>query len=103
MEILLLLIICFLLILLIGYKIEHKKSIKVIETNNELNNYENLDELKDLIEKYKNIKNDDEWWKPCQDCQFFEGYDICTRKGNFGAVTDISKAKCEKYNLFQKK
>ena len=100
MDVLLILIVICIILISLHYISSHRdRKIHVDSTK-----YDNNDEdLKDLIEKYKNIKDDNEWWKPCQECQYFEGYDICTRNGNFGAITDVSKARCEKHNLFVKK
>ena len=66
-------------------------------------NNDDTEELKELAEKYKAIKDNDEWWKPCPICEFFDGYDMCLLKKNFGSVSDISKARCEKNNLFKEK
>lgn len=105
MKILLILLILVCLILLFfACGVGQQKTFPIDKIAKNVEKYnDNVEDLKDLIEKYKNIKDDDEWWKPCQECHFFEGYDICTRNGNFGVVTDVSKARCEKYNLFQKK
>ena len=60
-------------------------------------------ELSEIAKKYQNVTDNDEWWEPCPQCKLFDGYDICCAKDNFGSVTDITKAYCEKHKLFTKK
>lgn len=56
------------------------------------------------------IKNDNEdkdcipyekQW--CAFCEFFDGYDMCLRKGNFGAITNETIDKCSNDKLFRSK
>ena len=57
-----------------------------------------------LKEKFENKdSNSNSWWDKCKKCKNFEGYDMCLAKGNFGAVTDMSKQVCKENNLFIEK
>lgn len=98
---LLLLILVYLILLFYIYKTNQQKSFSIDKNVEKYN--DNTDEFKDLIEKYKSIKNNDEWWEPCTHCAFFDGYDMCLVHNNFGAVTDVSKARCESEKLFKEK
>lgn len=37
----------------------------------------------------------------CSLCEFFDGYDMCLRKGNFGAITNETIDKCSNDKLFR--
>ena len=63
----------------------------------------------DLVEKTI-TKNDNEnkdcipyekQW--CTLCEFFDGYDMCLKKGNFGAITNETINKCSKDKFFKNK
>lgn len=47
--------------------------------------------------------NTSDFWKKCKSCEYFDGYDICLHKKNFGSVTDESKKVCKNKNLWQQK
>ena len=40
------------------------------------------------------------FWEKCNHCEYFDGYDICLHKKNFGSVTNESKENCGKNNFF---
>lgn len=64
----------------------------------------NLFELETLgIKLIKDDEKEDDFWEQCSHCEFFEGYDMCLKKENFGSVTNESKAKCKRENLFKEK
>ena len=48
------------------------------------------------------VMNDDFWGK-CKKCAYFDGYDLCLHKKNFGSVTDETKSECDKNNYFTAK
>lgn len=48
-------------------------------------------------------EEESKFWEQCNKCRFFDGYDKCLRKDNFGAVTDEHKDKCVKNKLFSEK
>lgn len=48
----------------------------------------------------RNIKLDD-FWEKCNKCKYFDGYDICLVKDNFGTVTDKTKCNCENNGYFR--
>ena len=48
-------------------------------------------------------KDENDPWEKCKSCEFFDGYDICTHKKNFGSVTDESKERCNLLKLWQRK
>ena len=37
----------------------------------------------------------------CDDCEFFDGHDMCLRKENFGSITNETIDKCDKDKLFR--
>ena len=43
------------------------------------------------------------FWEKCNHCEYFDGYDICLHKKNFGSVTNESKENCRKNNFFIEK
>lgn len=45
----------------------------------------------------------DHFWDDCNKCEFFDGYDMCLRKGNFGSVTNEKKDRCIRNNYFLEK
>lgn len=67
--------------------------------------FEELCEAKNIeyIEPNETKEEPDDFWAKCNKCEFFDGYDICMRRGNFGTVTDSIKSNCEKKNLFEEK
>lgn len=48
-----------------------------------------------------NKKEEDSYWRKCNKCKYFDGYDICMAKGNFGTVTDEVKQRCEEKHIFE--
>jgi hypothetical protein len=47
--------------------------------------------------------NEDDFFSMCNKCIFFDGYDMCIRKGNFGSVTYGTKINCDKNKYFLEK
>lgn len=47
--------------------------------------------------------NEQNFWEKCKHCEYFDGYDLCLHKKNFGAVTDESKENCKNNNFFIEK
>ena len=47
--------------------------------------------------------NKQTFWEKCNHCEYFDGYDICLHKKNFGSVTNESKENCRKNNFFIEK
>lgn len=46
---------------------------------------------------------DKNFWEKCNKCAYFDGYDICLHKGNFGTVTDKTKQRCQNKAFFVEK
>lgn len=42
-------------------------------------------------------------WEKCKCCEYFDGYDMCLHKKNFGAVTNESEKTCNTLNLWLRK
>lgn len=78
---------------------ERKKAKKAAQEALELKI--EMEGLKDVAAKYEKIQDTNEWWEPCPRCIFFDGYDMCLRRGIFGSVTNDTKAYCETHNLFK--
>lgn len=47
--------------------------------------------------------NEQNFWEMCNHCEYFDGYDLCLHKMNFGAVTDELKENCRNNKLFIEK
>ena len=43
------------------------------------------------------------FWEKCNHCVYFDGYDICLHKKNFGSVTNESKEYCKNNKLYSEK
>lgn len=44
--------------------------------------------------------NEQNFWERCKHCEYFDGYDLCLHKKNFGSVTNESKENCKNNNFF---
>lgn len=67
-----------------------EKEDDAIIVNVDLTNSSDEDRLLDYEKRY------------CWNCVYFDGYDLCTHKKNFGAIGNDSVIKCVKSNLFKK-
>jgi len=48
-------------------------------------------------------KAEEDFWKECKICTYFDNYDMCLHKRNFGSVTNESKERCKLFGLFEHK
>ena len=48
-------------------------------------------------------KNKQTFWEKCNHCEYFDGYDICLHKKNFGSVTNESKENCKNNKFYFEK
>lgn len=48
-------------------------------------------------------QNKQNFWEKCNHCEYFDGYDLCLHKKNFGSVTNESKENCKNNKFFIKK
>lgn len=74
--------------------------VMIIISETQKHNNSEKDNTADNIEE--NISTSD-FWEKCKTCEYFDGYDICLHKKNFGSVTDESKKVCKNKNLWQRK
>ena len=60
---------------------------------------------KDVIDWLERVgkHNEQNFWEKCKHCEYFDGYDLCLHKKNFGSVTDESKENCKNNNFFIEK
>jgi hypothetical protein len=56
----------------------------------------------DWLEKQGN-RNEQNFWKKCNHCEYFDGYGLCLHKNNFGSVTDELKENCKNNKFFTEK
>lgn len=56
-----------------------------------------------MIKESENEKNKQNFWEKCNRCEYFDGYDICLHKKNFGSVTDELKENCKNSDFFLEK
>ena len=62
------------------------------------------DAVKYIVDEVKNKLNkecDTCMSESCEDCVFFDGYDVCLNTKNFGSVTKERKIYCNNNNLFE--
>lgn len=61
-----------------------------------------VNEVKNKLNKeYSEKKCDFYLSESCEDCVFFDGYDLCLNAKNFGSVTTERKTYCNNNNLFE--
>jgi uncharacterized protein YfkK (UPF0435 family) len=67
--------------------------------NTEAVNYIVEEVKKKLNKDYSENKNDVYHSESCNDCKFYDGYDLCMHAENFGSVTTSRKAYCNDNKL----
>ena len=86
---------------------EKNKEMALREEQRKDREYAEYKRLKDLYsereEKEKKEEEEKQWWEPCPSCKWFDGYDLCARSENFGAIGEESKIKCKKEQLYTPK
>lgn len=61
-----------------------------------------VDEVKNKLNKEEQRKKSDDYIaESCENCVFFDGYDVCLNVKNFGSVTTTRKIYCDNNNLFE--
>lgn len=61
-----------------------------------------VDEVKNKLNKEDTEKKCDSYIsESCENCVFFDGYDVCLNTKNFGSVTTERKTYCNNNNLFE--
>ena len=61
-----------------------------------------VDEVKNKLNKeYSEKKCDTYISESCENCVFFDGYDVCLNEKNFGSVTTVRKIYCKNNNFFE--
>ena len=61
-----------------------------------------MDEVKNKLNKEESEKKCDAYIsESCENCVFFDGYDVCLNAKNFGSVTTERKTYCNNNNLFE--
>lgn len=64
-----------------------------------------MDKLKEEVVPFYDEENDKSLIyqrKKCHKCKYYDGYDLCTHRLNFGAIEDDSVLKCKLLFLFSK-
>lgn len=62
-----------------------------------------IDEIFEKVVEKQCNHNEQIFWEKCNHCEYFDGYDVCLHKKNFGSVTDESKENCKNSNFFIEK
>ena len=62
-----------------------------------------IDDLYRLEKQGEQKSVEQSFWEKCNNCEYFDGYDLCLHKNNFGSVTDELKENCKNNKFFIEK